>query len=547
MRYDAIVVGGGMAGLTAAAFLRQAGNSVLLLEKNNNCGGLVHSFSRNGFVYDAGVRALLDSGIISPMLKQLGLQLELVRSKVSVGIEDQFIAVESKQDLLAYQELLAMLYPESKADVERIIRLVRKVMKNMDVLYGIENPMFRKLLSDPLYFFGTLFPWLFRFIATISRIYRMSGPVEDFLAGLSSNPSLRDIIDQHFFRKTPTFFAMSYFSLYLDYQYPPGGTGVLADTLFDYNRRQGTEIRTNTRVVSVHPREKTVKDSEGNEYAYRTLLWAADSKTLYNSIAAEQLGAAAKRRRFEKKRAELAQHRGGDSVFTLYLGVDLPPDWFAAKSHGHLFYTPDRRGLNGIHTSELDALISRLLEPAAAMMAQAERKEMVLSWLCRFCSYTSYEISIPVLRAASMAPENQTGLIISVLFEHELCRLVDSAGWFDQFRTAMEDEMLKVIERSLYPGLSSHIIDRFSTSPLSIERSVGSANGAITGWAFTGGKLPSVQKIQQSTRAVYTAIAQVYQAGQWSYSPAGVPIAILTGKLASNAMHKALRWQRFGS
>jgi len=105
----------------------------------------------------------------------------------------------------------------------------------------------------------------------------------------------------------------------------------------------------------------------------------------------------------------------------------------------------------------------------------------------------------------------------------------------------MEQEMLDVLERSLYPGLSAHIVDRFSSSPLTIERSVGSANGAITGWAFTGGKLPAVQKIQQSTKAVYTAIPQVYQAGQWSYSPAGVPIAILTGKLAANAMRKALR------
>lgn len=40
-RYDGVVVGGGMAGLTAATYLARAGRSVLLLEKNERCGGLV--------------------------------------------------------------------------------------------------------------------------------------------------------------------------------------------------------------------------------------------------------------------------------------------------------------------------------------------------------------------------------------------------------------------------------------------------------------------------------------------------------------------------
>ncbi len=48
MMYDAIVVGGGIAGLTSAAFLAKAGRSVLLCEKGNTCGGLVNTFERDG-------------------------------------------------------------------------------------------------------------------------------------------------------------------------------------------------------------------------------------------------------------------------------------------------------------------------------------------------------------------------------------------------------------------------------------------------------------------------------------------------------------------
>jgi hypothetical protein len=39
----------------------------------------------------------------------------------------------------------------------------------------------------------------------------MQVPVEDYLETRIKNPALRDIVAQHFFRNTPTFFALSYF------------------------------------------------------------------------------------------------------------------------------------------------------------------------------------------------------------------------------------------------------------------------------------------------------------------------------------------------
>ena len=46
--YDTIIVGGGIAGLTSAAYLSRKGKKVLLLEKNKECGGLVNAFVRDG-------------------------------------------------------------------------------------------------------------------------------------------------------------------------------------------------------------------------------------------------------------------------------------------------------------------------------------------------------------------------------------------------------------------------------------------------------------------------------------------------------------------
>ena len=98
-KYSTIVVGGGIAGLTSAAYLSRSGEKVLLIEKNSECGGLVNTFKRDGFCFDAGVRALEDAGIIFPMLKDLGIHLDVVKSEVSLGIENEILHIEDLSSL----------------------------------------------------------------------------------------------------------------------------------------------------------------------------------------------------------------------------------------------------------------------------------------------------------------------------------------------------------------------------------------------------------------------------------------------------------------
>ena len=111
--YNTIVVGGGIAGLTSAAYLAREGRRVLLVEKNGECGGLVNSFTRDGFRFDAGARALLNAGVILPMLQDLDIQMEMVKSKVSLGVEDEIVHIESPASLVEYREFLVRLYPGS--------------------------------------------------------------------------------------------------------------------------------------------------------------------------------------------------------------------------------------------------------------------------------------------------------------------------------------------------------------------------------------------------------------------------------------------------
>ncbi|HSN58105.1 MAG TPA: hypothetical protein VLR72_01360, partial [Clostridiaceae bacterium] len=78
-------------------------------------------------------------------------------------------------------------------------------------------------------------------------------------------------------------------------------------------------------------------------------------------------------------------------------------------------------------------------------------------------------------------------------------------------------------------------IDVICSTPLTIERLTGNRGGAITGWAFGDHKLPAENRFENISKAVNTPLPDIYQAGQWSFSPSGLPISILTGKLAADA------------
>lgn len=46
---------------------------------------------------------------------------------------------------------------------------------------------------------------------------------------------------------------------------------------------------------------------------------------------------------------------------------------------------------------------------------------------------------------------------------------------------------------------------------------------------------------QMITRAIQTGLPAIWQAGQWTFSPSGLPVSVLTGKLAADAIIKALK------
>lgn len=77
-QYDCILLGAGLTGLTIAHSLRRAGRRVLVLEKGDHPGGVIHTYTDDGFVFEAGP----NTGVISSvelvrLMEELKLKFEV--------------------------------------------------------------------------------------------------------------------------------------------------------------------------------------------------------------------------------------------------------------------------------------------------------------------------------------------------------------------------------------------------------------------------------------------------------------------------------------
>jgi phytoene dehydrogenase-like protein len=528
--FNVIIVGAGMAGLTSAAYLTQSGFRVLLIEKHHKNGGLLGSFMIDGHQVDRGARGIIDSGIFAPMMKQLGMEIEFLPNPVRLAIGDSYVDFRDKSDIEEYGNLLKKTYPGNQAEIDIILKEIKKVMGYMDVLYGIENPLFMSKPYDYEYMLKTLLPWTVKFVYNIRKAMKLLEPINDHLRRITSNESLVQIITQHFFESTPTFFALSYFSLYLDYQYPKGSTQVVVDKMVDMIRKNNGVIMNGQEVIHIDSDMRKIRLKEGNEYSYDQMIWAADSNLLYKCLDARSWPESPLKNEVAKKQEFLSTKKGADSVLTIYAIADQSPETFKPISGPHVFYTPSPEALSGISLTDLMDGQGRFTDDL----------ERIYSWLKVFVRQNTFEISIPALRDSSLSPPGETALIVSILFDYGLVKHIAELDSHENLKKRITEMVIAELD-GYFPELSRHVVKTLVTTPLTIEDKTNNTQGSLTGWSFANDPFPAEYRFLKVSQSVLTPIDTIKQAGQWAFNPSGVPVAILTGKLAADAVIKDLK------
>ncbi|MGG1575180.1 phytoene desaturase family protein [Fictibacillus sp. NRS-1165] len=71
--FETVIIGGGIAGLTAAVYLAKAGISTVVIEKGNQLGGRAQTVKKNEALFNLGGHALYKGGEAEAILNELGI------------------------------------------------------------------------------------------------------------------------------------------------------------------------------------------------------------------------------------------------------------------------------------------------------------------------------------------------------------------------------------------------------------------------------------------------------------------------------------------
>ncbi len=144
-KYDFLIVGSGIGGLSSAVILAKNGYSVLVLEKNNQIGGALQVFSRDKCVFDTGVHYVggLDPGEnLQRMFNYLGIYDALKLKSLDRDCFDLIrlpngVSYPHGQGYEAFSSQLIQLFPEEE---KAILAFCEKIKQICDFfpLYNLE-------------------------------------------------------------------------------------------------------------------------------------------------------------------------------------------------------------------------------------------------------------------------------------------------------------------------------------------------------------------------------------------------------------------------
>jgi phytoene dehydrogenase-like protein len=460
-RYDVVVIGAGLGGLTAGAILARGGRKVLVIERSNSVGGAASSYKSGDLFVEGSLHetsdphdprdpkydALTRAGVIDAV--------KWIPSGVFYDVRGGPIAqpFTMPDHFDQARRALTERFPEARAGINRLLGDMERIAAAAGTLSkrngGSHTP--RENTEALLKLVPSLGDWR---LSLLQKLDQLFGDNEAVKCALAANLS--------YFHDDPAtlwwvFFAMAQGSyLQSGGRYVQGGSQRLSSALGRAIRAAGGELLVR-RIVS-----GVVLDAEGRTSSViHTARDGSDPQTVeclrvIGNAAPEALAALMPAAAAKKLRTSYAQQAPSASLFALTLGLAKPPREFGIKVYSTQLLPPGMK---------------RLADYADGAKLMAEEPDTRMPPMS-VVDYAAIDSGVP-------APP----YVLSILGPDHLSNW-DSSDMdaYREKRGRWQQAIVRYLD-GIYPGLAQAVVASSFNTALSVRQYLNAPDGAVYGFA----------------------------------------------------------------
>ncbi len=500
MKYDVIVIGAGMGGLTCGTLLAKEGLRVLICEQSSKPGGYCVNFRRNGFTFAPAVHYFNEFGPNGPMqeaFQTLGLppEIEFCPQDPQRRIITPHFHLTLSADIDRFERDLIHLFPKERLSIHAYLDELKRLVKNIEGL---------SIKSLDLISLKEKSQLLYKFIKRPHLLRYRSKTSQKVLDSFFKDPLLKYLLSFGARKGSSIFSCASPIMWAIKgnfYYIKDKEVEALPQLFLRYYKTYGGEISFNTpvkKIVIEEGKTRGVQIEGGEEIQSRYVISNGDSHSTFQHLIGNHLLPD----RFVRK---LQKRESSAPIFTLYLGVDL--DLTQMGFDGaliHYYHTIRKNPWEEIDEGGFDI----------------EKERMT--------------IRMDSIKNPMLAPIGKHTVAIAAFTPYEL--FTDGGHTSPHYAEVKEEIVQKIIgiTEKVIPGLSNHIIVRDASTPLTYERTTLNRHGATMGWYLSAKELTKI-------RSQKTPIANLYQAGHWTFPGGGIPMVIISGINAAKLVLKSMK------
>ena len=508
--FDAIVVGGGMAGLSSAAFLSLAGRSVAILEKHDKVGGYASSFEMQGVRFDLGiegVRELAPDSFLSLFLHWWGVELPLDARHEIMSVHTTRGSYRVRGD--SAREDLQAAFPDSARNIDRFFDLNRRIVAERSA-GPVPKPPYEMSFREKIAFGMsslTKRPNLLRYgLHNSSQV--IPGLLNDpELARVATSKTIEDMVYLAVAYRWEAFTSGKV-------MYPRGGIGALPVAIAASISAHGGQVHTSTEARAIRQVASgfEVDCADGRTFAAAKVIVAAPMPWAVFTLFRDD-------GRFDSIRAVISRRKIFPSCFMSFIALDSGFDLGGAN---YIFNWADDSRMPSLWAArksghELDPATA----PLTCIVAGAGRGK-------------EEPIAMTVVASLGWNYGRRWGTA-------DKAGSLSGAAWLDtpegyrcsdeyrRVKDTTEAVILDRLEARLGKGFRKAIHFSSSATPLSLSRYTNSPGGSYMGFSIGAGEygrfLP--QK---------SPVPGLLFAGQWVFPGFGVAGAAASGYYASRAL-----------